>query len=102
MIGNHKNSNEIERKNNEGDHKRASKRQAMELDDMLQSTDRDEASNDDAVNLRPKTMFAMKGRARPSDNATESYLPQWSKDGEGFKRQATLIDDKDRRKGKGI
>ncbi|OQR99038.1 hypothetical protein ACHHYP_07503 [Achlya hypogyna] len=41
---------------------------------------------DASMNLRPKTMFAMKGRARPSETTTENYLPQWSKDGDGFKK----------------
>ncbi|CAK4658987.1 hypothetical protein LEN26_005679 [Aphanomyces euteiches] len=55
------------------------------------------------LNMRPKTMFDVKGRARPSDNASESYLPQWSKDGEGFKKQANVLnEDRDRRKNKAI
>ncbi|EEY61248.1 uncharacterized protein PITG_01508 [Phytophthora infestans T30-4] len=35
------------------------------------------------ISLRPRTMFAMKGRGR-TDSEGSAYRPQWSKDGEGF------------------
>ncbi|RLN92880.1 hypothetical protein BBJ28_00010072 [Nothophytophthora sp. Chile5] len=36
-----------------------------------------------AISLRPRTMFAMKGRGR-TESEGSAYRPQWSKDGEGF------------------
>uniref|UniRef100_M4BMB4 GYF domain-containing protein n=1 Tax=Hyaloperonospora arabidopsidis (strain Emoy2) TaxID=559515 RepID=M4BMB4_HYAAE len=35
------------------------------------------------ISLRPRTMFAMKGRGR-TESEGAAYRPQWSKDGEGF------------------
>ncbi|KAG7401207.1 hypothetical protein PHYBOEH_002391 [Phytophthora boehmeriae] len=35
------------------------------------------------ISLRPRTMFAMKGRGRTESEGSQ-YRPQWSKDGEGF------------------
>ncbi|GMF10585.1 unnamed protein product [Phytophthora lilii] len=35
------------------------------------------------ISLRPRTMFAMKGRGR-TESEGSAYRPQWSKDGEGF------------------
>lgn len=37
----------------------------------------------DGISLRPRTMFAMKGRGR-TESEGSAYRPQWSKDGEGF------------------
>ncbi|TYZ57856.1 hypothetical protein PybrP1_012421 [[Pythium] brassicae (nom. inval.)] len=37
----------------------------------------------DSISLRPRTMFAMKGRGRAEAEGS-AYRPQWSKDGEGF------------------
>ncbi|KAF0719155.1 Aste57867_1245 [Aphanomyces stellatus] len=65
---------------------------------MQQGLSGQEDYND--LNLRPKTMFEMKGRARPSENAADNYLPQWSKDGDGFKKQSAAAAADDRRKNK--
>ncbi|RQM20634.1 hypothetical protein B5M09_000395 [Aphanomyces astaci] len=80
----------------------------MDMDDqellqqsMQQGLSGEEAQEHSDLNLRPKTMFDVKGRARPSETANDNYLPQWSKDGEGFKKQYSLAEDRDRRKNKG-
>ncbi|RHY79779.1 hypothetical protein DYB31_000100 [Aphanomyces astaci] len=79
----------------------------MDMDDqellqqsMQQGLNGEEAQEHSDLNLRPKTMFDVKGRARPSETANDNYLPQWSKDGEGFKKQYSLAEDRDRRKNK--
>ncbi|KAG6947580.1 hypothetical protein JG687_00016011 [Phytophthora cactorum] len=41
------------------------------------------SSNNSNISLRPRTMFAMKGRGR-TESEGSAYRPQWSKDGEGF------------------
>ncbi|CAI5700857.1 hypothetical protein KXD40_005775 [Peronospora effusa] len=41
------------------------------------------SSSSNNISLRPRTMFAMKGRGR-TDSEGSAYRPQWSKDGEGF------------------
>ncbi|ETW08551.1 hypothetical protein, variant [Aphanomyces invadans] len=64
--------------------------------------DKDEQEEHSDLNLRPKTMFDVKGRARTSDTTPENYLPQWSKDGEGFKKQYVAQEERDRRKNKVI
>ncbi|CAI5732769.1 unnamed protein product [Hyaloperonospora brassicae] len=47
------------------------------------------ASHDNAsISLRPRTMFAMKGRGR-TESEGAAYRPQWSKDGEGFVSSST-------------
>ncbi|KAH7476397.1 GRB10-interacting GYF protein 2 [Phytophthora ramorum] len=47
-------------------------------------TSADGASNSSSnISLRPRTMFAMKGRGR-TESEGSAYRPQWSKDGEGF------------------
>ncbi|POM70964.1 Hypothetical protein PHPALM_12537, partial [Phytophthora palmivora] len=40
------------------------------------------------ISLRPRTMFAMKGRGR-TESEGSAYRPQWSKDGEGFVSAST-------------
>ncbi|KUF77187.1 PERQ amino acid-rich with GYF domain-containing protein [Phytophthora nicotianae] len=41
------------------------------------------SSSNSNISLRPRTMFAMKGRGR-TESEGSAYRPQWSKDGEGF------------------
>lgn len=41
------------------------------------------AGDGGGISLRPRTMFAMKGRGR-TESEGSAYRPQWSKDGEGF------------------
>lgn len=41
------------------------------------------SNNNSNISLRPRTMFAMKGRGR-TESESSAYRPQWSKDGEGF------------------
>ncbi|KAI9905970.1 hypothetical protein PsorP6_013651 [Peronosclerospora sorghi] len=41
------------------------------------------SNNTSNISLRPRTMFAMKGRGR-TESEGSAYRPQWSKDGEGF------------------
>ncbi|KAE8886600.1 hypothetical protein PF005_g1846 [Phytophthora fragariae] len=41
------------------------------------------SSSTSNISLRPRTMFAMKGRGR-TESEGSAYRPQWSKDGEGF------------------
>ncbi|GMF33318.1 unnamed protein product [Phytophthora fragariaefolia] len=41
------------------------------------------SSSSGGISLRPRTMFAMKGRGR-TESEGSAYRPQWSKDGEGF------------------
>lgn len=64
----------------------------------------------DGISLRPRTMFAMKGRGRSTEAEGSAYRPQWSKDGEGFVTAGAAKDalhdaqgaaDAARRKGKG-
>lgn len=61
----------------------------------------------EGISLRPRTMFAMKGRGR-TESEGAAYRPQWSKDGEGFvsaakdaEHRAKDGDASSRRKSKG-
>uniref|UniRef100_K3X4C5 GYF domain-containing protein n=1 Tax=Globisporangium ultimum (strain ATCC 200006 / CBS 805.95 / DAOM BR144) TaxID=431595 RepID=K3X4C5_GLOUD len=46
------------------------------------------SASGEGISLRPRTMFAMKGRGR-TESEGSAYRPQWSKDGEGFVTAAT-------------
>ncbi|KAF1336660.1 Perq amino acid-rich with gyf domain-containing protein, partial [Globisporangium splendens] len=46
------------------------------------------SASSEGISLRPRTMFAMKGRGR-TESEGSAYRPQWSKDGEGFVTAAT-------------
>ncbi|TMW57354.1 hypothetical protein Poli38472_003279 [Pythium oligandrum] len=56
----------------------------------------------DGMSLRPRTMFAVKGRGRTEGEASSTYRPQWSKDGEGFVSNMDAGERDGRRKGKVI
>jgi hypothetical protein len=77
---------------------------------MTTPAERLEEDPDDGISLRPRTMFAMKGRGRADSEGSSPYRPQWSKDGEGFvssaddpgSRMVKDPDNNNRRKSKGF
>lgn len=60
------------------------------------SGDGNGSASAEGISLRPRTMFAMKGRGR-TESEGSAYRPQWSKDGEGFVSAATAAKDAEHR-----